>query len=92
MDSASAKSRDLIFKHPGIFINLKSRDPRIPLRPDDNDCGYQATTKLYLFGQRKIPGFNFHKSRDFHQLQIRGSRDSRDPAKGSLAVRKVQFF
>ena len=50
MGSASAKSRDLIFKHPGIFINLKSRDPRIPLRPDDNDnddneCGYQATTK-----------------------------------------------
>ena len=31
MGSASAKSRDFIFKHPGIFINLKSRDPRIPL-------------------------------------------------------------
>ena len=50
MGSASAKSRDLIFKHPGIFINLKSRHPRIPLRPDDNDnddneCGYKATTK-----------------------------------------------
>ena len=31
------KSRDFIFKNPGIFINLKSRDPGIPgipLRPD----------------------------------------------------------
>ena len=30
------KSRDFIFKNPGIFINLKSRDPGIPgipLRP-----------------------------------------------------------
>ena len=52
MGSASAKFCDFIFKHPGIFINLKSRDPRIPLRTDDNDndnddneCGYQATTK-----------------------------------------------
>ena len=30
---------------------------------------------------RKIPGFHFQKSRDFHQSQIPGSRDSRDPAK-----------
>jgi len=33
------KSRDFIFKNPGIFINLKSRDPGIPgipLRPGDD--------------------------------------------------------
>ena len=30
---------------------------------------------------RKIPGFQFWKSRDFGWLQIPGSRDSRDPAR-----------
>ena len=36
------KSRDFIFKNPGIFINLKSRDPGIPgipLRPDPDILG-----------------------------------------------------
>ena len=30
---------------------------------------------------RKIPGFHVQKSRDFDQLKIPGSRDSRDPVK-----------
>ena len=38
------KSRDFIFKNPGIFINLKSRDPGIPgipLRPGGHPCSRQ---------------------------------------------------
>ena len=43
---------------------------------------------------RKIPGFHFQKSRDFHQPQIPGSRDSRDPAKACPPplVKKSEYF
>ena len=39
------KSRDFIFKNPGIFINLKSRDPGIPgipLRPAGGMDGWDG--------------------------------------------------
>ena len=47
---------------------------------------YSASAK-----SRKIPGFHFQKSRDFHQPQIPGSRDSRDPAKACRPVAKATW-
>ena len=69
----------------GSKIFLRNTSEKVKLKHNN---WFQLQNSMYLASakSRKIPGFHFQKSRDFHQPQIPGSRDSRDPAKACQAL------